>query len=51
MVERLRRARGDDRGTPAPEPTFILPIFLLIVYGRLPVGLARIGATYSVAVS
>jgi Flp pilus assembly protein TadG len=39
-VERLRRRGSDDRGTAALELAFILPIFLLIVYGGLSFGLA-----------
>src|SRR4030088_1277265 len=40
IVERLRRRGGNDRGTAALELAFILPIFLLIVYGGLSFGLA-----------
>jgi Flp pilus assembly protein TadG len=40
MVERFRRTRGDDRGTAALELAFVLPVFLLIVYGGLSFGLA-----------
>jgi len=39
-MERLRRTRGDDRGTAALELAFVLPVFLLIVYGGLSFGLA-----------
>ena len=39
-MERFRRTRGDDRGTAALELAFILPVFLLIVYGGLSFGLA-----------
>src|SRR5205807_4550690 len=39
-MQRLRRSRGDDRGTAALELALVLPIFLLLVYGGLSFGLA-----------
>ena len=39
-MQRLRRTRGDDRGTAALELALVLPIFLLLVYGGLSFGLA-----------
>jgi Flp pilus assembly protein TadG len=39
-MQRLRRSRGDERGTAALELALVLPIFLLLVYGGLSFGLA-----------